>query len=527
MPVDFFRPHIPPPACLDARCFLLKFGKADNPPARRRESQGKTKPMEQQTPYTAETLWAACLEIVADIIQPQAFKTWFRPVKALELRGNTLIIQVPSQFFYEWIEEYYLELLSKTLHRLLGQAPRLEYNILMEGQPTHQHAPASVTLPGATAARPRNPENVMPLNIGADIRNPFIIPGLKRVNIDPQLKQTLTFDTFIEGDCNKLARSAGQAVAAKPGGTSFNPLLIYGAVGMGKTHLAHAIGNEVIRQFPDKKTVLYVSSEKFTNQFLDAVKQNKTNEFIHFYQLIDVLILDDVQFFANKEKTQDVFFHIFNHLHQNNKQLILTSDRPPKDLKDMQDRLLSRFKWGLSADLQSPDFETRIAILHQKMYADGIQLPADVVEFIAYNINTNVRELEGALISILAHANMRGGTIDIVLAKQVMKNFVKEVQEEITIEFIQHLVSDYFKLTIEDLKSASRKREVVQARQISMYFAKNHTSNTLKAIGKSFGGRDHSTVLHSCRTVNDLMTTDRRFKQHIEDLLKAMKNKTL
>jgi len=479
-----------------------------------------------QMEKTAEEVWSECLQIVQDNVSPQAYKTWFLPIKPLRLSEVTLTIQVPSQFFFEWIEEYYLDLVSKALRRLLGANGRLEYNILMEAN-GKKNSPVSVNLPGSSQPRPKNPDNVMPVTLNGSIKNPFVIPGLKRINIDPQLIAAHTFDTFIEGDCNRLARSAGQSVAAKPGGTSFNPLLIYGGVGLGKTHLAHAIGNEVIRQFPDRKTVLYVTSEKFTNQFLDSIKNNTTNDFIHFYQLVDVLIVDDVQFFANKEKTQDVFFHIFNHLHQNGKQLILTSDRPPKDLKEMQERLLSRFKWGLSADLQAPDFETRMAILHKKMYADGITLTQDVVEFVAYNITSNVRELEGALVSLLAHANLRGGKIDLALAKQVMKNFVKEVQEEITIEFIQHLVGEYFKVSVDDLKSISRKREIVQARQVSMFFAKNHTSNTLKTIGQSFGGRDHSTVLHSCQTVIDLMTTDKRFKQQVEDLQKQMQNKTL
>jgi chromosomal replication initiator protein len=316
------------------------------------------------------------------------------------------------------------------------------------------------------------------------------------------------------------------AVAQKPGGTSFNPLMIYGQTGLGKTHLAQAIGNQIKQNFP-QKTVLYVTSDKFSNQLVDAIKGGSAPDFINFYQLIDVLIVDDIQFFGGKEKTQEIFFHVFNHLHQNGKQLVLTCDRPPKDLKGMADRLLSRFKWGLSVDIQAPDLETRIAILEKKMYASGIDLPRDVVEFVAHNVTTNVRELEGALNSLLLNStiNKKEPTLDI--AKQVMKNFVKNISMEISIESIQALVCEYFKIQQEALKSKSRKREIVQARQISMYFAKKLTKNSLKTIGEFFGGRDHSTVIHSCQTVEDLMETDRSFRGYVEEINKQIKLSTL
>ena len=310
-------------------------------------------------------------------------------------------------------------------------------------------------------------------------------------------------------------------MASKPGGTAFNPLVIYGGVGLGKTHLAQAIGNQVKQNFSNK-TVLYVSSEKFTNQFIDALKNNVVNDFVHFYQLIDVLIVDDIQFFANKDKTQDIFFHIFNHLHQSGKQLILSTDRPPRDLEGMEERLLSRFKWGLSADLTIPDFETRIAILEKKMYADGIELPRDVVEFVAYNINTNIRELEGALISLLAQASLNKREIDLDLAKKIIKNFVRSISHEVSIEFIQKTVCEYFEVPIDKLKEKTRKRNIVQARQLSMYLAKNYTKNSLKVIGKHFGGRDHSTVIHSCQMVKNLIDTDEGFKESVKELEKKI-----
>ena len=348
-----------------------------------------------------------------------------------------------------------------------------------------------------------------------------MIPGLKKVNIESQLNPNYTFENFIEGDCNRLARSAGYAVAQKPGGTSFNPLLIYGGVGLGKTHLAHSIGIEIKDRFPEK-TVLYVSAERFTQQFIDAIRNNTKNDFVHFYQLIDVLIMDDVQSFSGKEKTQDVFFEIFNHLHQQGKQVILTSDRAPVDLQGMEQRLLSRFKWGLSADLQRPDLETRMAILRQKLYADGIDMPNDVVEYLAYSITSNVRELEGALISLLAQSSLNRKKITVELAKQMIDKFVKNTTREVSVDFIQKVVCDYFDMPMELLKSKTRKREIVQARQLTMYFSKQLTKNSLAAIGAQCGNKYHATVLHACRTVSNLAETDKRFRTYVDDIKKKL-----
>lgn len=473
------------------------------------------------TEKSALQVWNACLEIIKDNLSQQSFKTWFEPIKPVDLRDNVLTIQVPSQFFYEWLEEHYVSLLRKTIKRELGNDGRLEYRIVMDNSSSSQKK-TTVNYPNYNTGQSENPELSVPLFLqGSSIKNPFIIPGLKKINIESQLNAAYNFDSYVEGDCNRLARSAGFAVAKQPGGTAFNPLVLYGGVGLGKTHLAQAIGNEVKNNFPNK-TVLYVSSEKFTNQFFDAVKNNSVNDFIHFYQLIDVLIVDDIQFFANKEKTQDIFFHIFNHLHQNGKQLVLTTDRSPRDLEGMEERLLSRFKWGLSADLQIPDFETRIAILENKMYKDGIELPKDVVEFVAYNISTNVRELEAALISLLAQASLNKKEVDIDLAKKIIKNFVKTISREVSIDFIQKTVCDYYNLPIDQLKEQTRKRMIVQARQLSMFLAKNYTKNSLKVIGKHFGGRDHSTVIHSCQAVQNLIDTDDEFKEQVDEIQKKI-----
>lgn len=468
-----------------------------------------------------ERLWNSCLDIIKDNVSPQSFRTWFEPIKPLKLKDDILTIQVPSQFFYEWLEEHYITLLKKIIKKELGMEGKLEYSIIMENS-FNSTKPYTVKIPTTNRNAVKNDPVSMPLDTGNKaIKNPFVIPGLKKVTIDSQLNPNYSFENFVEGDCNRLARSAGFAVANKPGGTAFNPLLIYGGVGLGKTHLAHAIGIE-IKQIHPEKTVLYVSSEKFTHQFIDAVRNNNQNDFVHFYQMIDVLIIDDVQFFAGKEKTQDVFFHVFNHLHQTGKQLVLTSDKPPVEMQGMEQRLLSRFKWGLSADLQSPDLEARIAILEKKMYNEGIELPKEVVEYLAYSITTNIRELEGALISLIAQSSLNKKSINLELAKQMIDKFVKNTAREVSIDYIQKVVCDYFDLPIELLKSKTRKREVVQARQIAMYFAKQMTKSSLANIGAHCGGKDHATVLHACKTVNNLIDTDKQFRGYIDELDKKI-----
>jgi chromosomal replication initiator protein len=352
-----------------------------------------------------------------------------------------------------------------------------------------------------------------------ELKNPFIIPGIRNIKIESQLNPNYNFDNFLEGDSNRLARSAGMAVANKPGGTSFNPLLVFGGVGLGKTHLAHAIGVEIKDKYPER-TVLYISAEKFTQQYIESVKKNTRNDFIHFYQLIDVLIIDDVQFLSGKSGTQDVFFHIFNHLHQNGKQVILTSDKAPVDMQDIEQRLLSRFKWGLSAELQSPDYETRISILKNKLYRDGVEMEDDIVEYVAKHIKSNIRELEGAIISLIAQSSFNKKEVTIELAQLVVEKFVKNTKREVSIDYIQKVVSDYFEMDVATLQSKTRKRHIVQARQLAMFFAKKFTKASLASIGSQIGKRDHATVLHACKTVDNLAETDKQFKKYIEDLTK-------
>ena len=462
----------------------------------------------------AGNVWSNCLKIIKDIVEWQHFKTWFEPIVPVELKGNVLMIQVPSQFFYEYLEEHYVNLLAKTLKRELGKDARLEYRIMVDSSNGRS---GSMDIPASGNKTFNHNEMNFPLVIDNPVKNPFVIPGLKKMQIDPQLNHNYTFDNYVEGDSNRVARRAGKTVADKPGGNSFNPLVIYGSVGLGKTHLAQAIGNDVKRMHPNK-VVLYVSSEKFINQFQDHSRNNAINDFIHFYQLIDVLIIDDVQFFARAEKSQDAFFAIFNHLHQTGKQLVLTSDKSPKDLDGLQERLLSRFRWGLSADIQLPDYETRIQILERKMKNDGLEMSKEVVKYVAYNITTNVRELEGALISLLAQSSLNRKEIDLELAKKVLRNFVKTSSKEITIDAIQKMVCEYYGVNYDKLLHKTRKREIVQARQITMFLAKSFTKNSLKTIGEHFGGRDHTTVIHSCQTVKDLMDTDSVFRENVMEV---------
>ncbi|NOU48817.1 MAG: chromosomal replication initiator protein DnaA [Bacteroidales bacterium] len=471
-------------------------------------------------------VWENCLSVIKDNVHSQSFKTWFEPITPIKLENNVLTIQVPSQFFYEWLEEHFINLLKKTIKKELGSDGRLEYSIIVDSS-YESNSPYSVLYPTSNVRATRNPMMSMPLDLNRgttkDIPNPFIIPGLKKIKVESQLVESYSFENFVEGECNRLARSAGYAVAENPGKTSFNPLLLYSATGLGKTHLAHAIGLQVKYNFPDK-TVLYVQTEQFINQYIESVRNNNQNDFVHFYQMIDVLIIDDVQFLAGKEKTQDTFFHIFNHLHQNSKQLIITSDKPPVELKGMEPRLLSRFKWGLSADLQMPDLETRIAILKRKLYKDGIEIPQEVIEYLAYSITTNVREMEGALISLIAQSSLNKKSITIELARQMIDKFVKNTTHEISIDFIQKIVCDYFGLPVDQINTKTRRREIVQARQLAMYFSKKHTKSSLATIGLHCGNKDHATVLHACKTVTNLIETDKNFRNFVNEINKKIQH---
>ncbi len=470
-----------------------------------------------------ESVWKNCLNFIKDNIQDQAFKTWFEPIHPLKLDDKVLSIQVPSKFFYEWLEEHYVKLLKIALTKELGKDAKLVYVIKMENS---FGSIKSFTEKIPSDYKPRVESQKVEGSSSyfkTELTNPFVIPGIKNLKIDSQLNPNYNFNSFLEGDSNRLARSAGYAVSNRPGGTSFNPLLIFGGVGLGKTHLANAIGINIKQKFPEK-TVLYISAEKFTQQYIESVKKNNRNDFIHFYQLIDVLIIDDVQFFSGKSGTQDVFFHIFNHLHQNGKQLVLTSDKAPVDMQEIEQRLLSRFKWGLSAELQSPDYETRISIVKNKLNRDGVDMDEEIIFYVAKHIKTNVRELEGAIISLMAQSSFNKKNITIDLAKVVVEKFVKNTKKEISIDHIQKVVSDYFQMDVSTLQSKTRKRHIVQARQLAMFFSKKFTKASLASIGTKIGRRDHATVLHACKTVDNLAFTDKQFRKYVDDLNKKFSN---
>ncbi|MEN8227196.1 MAG: chromosomal replication initiator protein DnaA [Bacteroidota bacterium] len=470
-----------------------------------------------------ERVWNNCLNVIKDNVPSISFRTWFEPIIPLKLDNDILTIQVPSPFFYEYLEEQYIDILRKVIKKELGPEAKLEYNVVMQNNSYSNSKPYTVKFPAKNSKEIKNIPVSVPLDSTENtIKNPFVIPGLKKLDIDPRLNPENSFENFIEGECNRLARSAGYAVSKNPGGTAFNPLLIYGESGLGKTHLAQAIGIEV-KDLYSEKTVLYVNANKFQTQFVDAIRNNNKNDFLHFYQMIDVLIIDDVHEFAGKEKTQDTFFHIFNHLHQSGKQLILTSDKPPVELQGMESRLLSRFKWGLSADLQAPDFETRMAILKKKTYNDGIDLPEEVLEYIATHISDNIRELEGALISLLAQSTLNKKEITLDLTKEMIDKLIKSTKREISIDYIQKVVCNYYNIGLELLQSKTRKREIVQARQVAMFFSKTLTKSSLATIGSQIGGKDHATVLHACKTVNNLIETDKRFRLQVDEIEKKLK----
>ncbi len=462
---------------------------------------------------SAEKVWSECLDFIRSNTSEEIFKTWFKPIKPIKLNGKELTIEVPSQLYYEWLETHYLDLLHSALLKTLGKNAKLLYTVRMSNKTRHRNS--KLTYP--SAGKPKvDIYNNKPLQ-NREIKNPFVIPGVEKVKIDSQLNPNYTFENLVEGSNNRLAKNAGLSVASRPGNTPYNPLFIYGGVGLGKTHIANAIGIEIKRRFPDKN-VLYVSMEKFTQQYTSSVANHTRDDFIHFYQMVDVLIVDDVQFLAGKIGVQKVFFQIFNHLHLNKKQLIFTSDKSPADMQDVEMRLLSRFKWGLSAMLKQPDFETRKKIILSKLYSDGVQFPEEVIEYIAANVTTNIRELEGVLTSIIAQAAFNHREVNLELAEEVVSNFVRSQKPVYTCDLIKKMVADYFNLELNQLQSKSRKREIVQARQISMYLAKKFTKASLEEIGKKIGNRDHATVIYSMKVVNDLMDTNKKFKRMVKEL---------
>ena len=467
-------------------------------------------------------IWNECLQMIRENVPPQAYSTWFEPIKPVDYRDGLLTIQVPSDFFYEYLESRFIKVIKATIRKVLGPEGKLEYSIMMD---TDENKPVVVRQPSVDRTNTTNPPKQIQINFDkseSSMLNPFVLPGIKKINIESNLNESNCFDNFVTGECNRVAYEAGVAIAKNPGKTSFNPMFIFSPTGMGKTHICQAIGLETKKYHPEL-TVLYVNAEQFLMQFQASCRNNNSknssrDDFVHFYQMIDVLIIDDIQFLADKVKTQEAFFHIFNHLQQNDKQLIFTCDKPPAELNGMEQRLISRFKWGLSAEMTVPDVVTRRNILKRKAYNEGVEIPDDVINFMAEHIKSNVREMEGFLVSLIAQSSLNRKAITIGLARQIAERFVNSSNREITINYIITSVCEEMGTSQEDFFKSTRKRNVVQARQLSMYFAKKYTKASLVVIGEKCGKKDHATVIHALKTIDNLLETDKQFRAMTEKI---------
>ena len=449
--------------------------------------------------------WAQCQTILADNLTSSAYQTWFAPIVPLSYSEGVLVLQVKSQFVAEYIEENYIPLLSAAIIRVFGQGTRLEYRVLIDS------ASGAATMLPSTGAPERG--NWQITNTQKPVTNEDL----------PKLNELYTFDSFIAGEPNKLARTAGLAVAKQPGYTAFNPLFIYGGSGVGKTHLACAIGHQAQALNPHAR-VLYVSANTFKLQFQDARKENRIPDFLNFYQSVDVLIVDDIQYFAGLKGTQDTFFHIFNYLQQSRKQLILTCDKPPVQLKDIEDRLLTRFKWGLAAEITPPDYALRRNILLSKMRRDGIVLSDEIVDFIAANVRDSVRDLEGILASLLAHSTLTDKEIDLPLAEKVVSHIVALQPQTISIEDVMDAVSKHYNVSEKAIMAQNRSRDISMARHVAVYLCKQMTDRSLTEIGYRMGRRTHATMLHSIAFVRDMMEHDAVLRQQIAQIEATIKH---
>lgn len=443
-----------------------------------------------------ELQWDECLAIIRDNLDTSAYEMWFMPIVPVSFTNKWLTLQVPTQFYSEFIEERYLDLLSKTLKRVFGEEVKLRYQISIgkKANESLNYSGRSIQTLGASENRHDN--------------NPFDV--IKPADIDPQLNFDLNFDEFVPGQSNLLARSAGLNVSENPG-RAFNPMFIYGPSGVGKTHLANAIGIAAKANNPSLR-VLFVTSNLFQLQYTNAVRNSSQNDFINFYQSIDLLIIDDVQEIIGKKGTQNVFFNIFNHLHQMRKQIVMTSDRMPNQFKDIEERLLTRFKWGLVAELERPDVQLRRDILKHNIYKDGVEMPDEVLDYIAKNVSDNVRDLEGAIVSILAQSTFRNRPIDLELANEVVAKIARIRPLVLTMDEITSTVCDYFQISEKEIMDSSRKKNIVEARQMAMYLSKKLTEKSLVDIGKAIGNRTHATVSHALNSVQKQLEEDLDFK---------------
>jgi len=471
-------------------------------------------------------IWDRCLQFMRDNLNAaedntdlkkleNSFDLLFDKVQPISLVNNNLTLLVPSDFYKEYIEDNYLSLLSAALKKNIGKGVKLWYSV-MENKPSGKEKPITMNVKGISTQQPKIQE-ARPVLRENNV-NAFSVPGIKKISIDSNLKADQSFDNFIEGESNKFASTVARSIAKRPGSTAFNPLFVYGGYGVGKTHLAQAIGLEVKASYPEK-VVLYQSSEKFIQDFVKAAKSQNKTDFQHYYQMIDVLIIDDIQFLSGKAATQDSFFHIFDYLHQNGKQIILTSDKAPADILDTQERIISRFKWGLSAEIKSPNFDTRRKIIVDKLSRDGIELTDDMLDYLASEVKTNgVRELIGVVNAVIAYSTVYKSDFSLDLLKDTINKLATTQKKTINIPYIQEIVCDYFGIQREQLLSKTRKREIALPRQLAMYFAKEYTNATFTKIGEEMGGKDHSTVMYACDTIRDVSKIDKELKKYIKDL---------
>lgn len=464
-----------------------------------------------------KALWDNSLLLIKDSVTEQQYNTWFKPIvfESYKPSTKTLLVQVPSPFVYEYLEQNFVDLLSKVLHRNFGEGIRLTYRVVTDKE--HK-------LSQDIEADPDDADMAKQTRECAQQTTAQPAAPQQQEDIDTQLDPKLTFNNYMEGDSNKLPRSVGLSIAEHPNTTQFNPMFIYGPSGSGKTHLVNAIGLKAKQMYPQKR-VLYVSARLFQTQYTDAVLHNASNDFINFYQSIDMLIVDDIQEWAGKAKTLNTFFHIFNHLFRNGKRIILACDRPPVELKDMPDRLLTRFSCGLVCELEKPNIQLCVDILSNKIRRDGLKIPVDVISFIAQTCNGSVRDLQGAINGLLAYSIVYNSSIDIRLAERVIKRAVKVDDKPLTIDDIVETVCHHYNVTVTAVNSKSRKRDYVVARQVTMYLAQKYTKMPASRIGKLVGNRDHSTVIHSCSKVEERLKIDAGFSDELVSIENGLKVK--
>ncbi|MDR3309288.1 MAG: chromosomal replication initiator protein DnaA [Tannerella sp.] len=461
-------------------------------------------------------MWDDCLSVIRDIVPKAAFEQWFEPIIPLSYEDHRLTIQVPSQFFYEYLEGKYVNVIKMTLNRVVGENTILKYRVMMNGQNRKSNGSA-VTYKGE---EPKTEPNHTPNKIDpSKAPGPFAVAAQ---DIDSQLNPRYNFSNFYEGESNKLVRAVSEKIAIEPGKTAFNPLFIYGPSGVGKTHICHAIGLKVKELYPNKR-VLYISSNLFRLQYTNAVLKNMQNEFLSFYQSLDVLIVDDIHELIGMNKTQEIFFHIFNNLHQLGKQLILTCDRAPVDLQGLEERLISRLKWGMTACIDRPELELKKIILRNKIEIEGVELPDDVFDLVAESATDNVRDLEGILVSLMAHSVISNKEIDLDLAKHVISQSIRLERKQLTIKHIQETVCSYLHIDEALLQTLSRKREIVLARQLTMYFAKRYTDASFSHIGKVVGNKDHATVHYSWNLVKQQIEIDKKCRAMVSAIDACLK----